>query len=67
MEDIKTNQPLIEDENVQIAHRKEKLEELKASGEDPFQEFTYGVSAYAVDILNDFDKHEGKEVSLAEE
>lgn len=65
MEDIKTNQPLIEDENVQIAHRKEKLEELKASGEDPFQEFTYGVSAYAVDILNDFDKYEGKEVSLA--
>lgn len=65
MEEKNKNVSLMEDENIQIANRKEKLEELKANGEDPFQEFTYDVNAYAKDILEKFEDYEGKVVSLA--
>lgn len=68
MESNINNQNLVnleEDVNVQIANRKEKLAELKAAGNDPFQEFKYNLTAQAKDILHDFESYDGKQCSLA--
>lgn len=45
--------------------RREKLKELQENGDDPFQKTNYSVTAHALDVVEQFDSLEGKEVSLA--
>ncbi len=45
--------------------KRDKLSELVEKGQDPFQQTKYDVDSYSVDIINDYDNMEGKEVSLA--
>ena len=45
--------------------RRDKLKVLQAAGKDPFQQVTYDQDYYSLDILENYDSLEGKEVSLA--
>ena len=45
--------------------RRNKLEELRAAGLDPFVQETYDVDAHSMDIKNNFDEYDGKTVSVA--
>ncbi len=45
--------------------RRDKLKALQAAGKDPFQQVTYDQDYYSLDILENYDNLEGKEVSLA--
>ena len=45
--------------------RREKLDQLQASGKDPFKIVTYPQSHHSSDILNGYDELEGKTVTLA--
>lgn len=53
------------DTNEQVEIRKEKLETLKAAGKDPFVTTKFDVSHHSVDIRNDFDDLENKQVTIA--
>ena len=53
------------DTNEQVEIRKEKLETLKASGKDPFVTTKFDVTHHSVDIKNDFDNLENKQVTIA--
>ncbi len=53
------------DMHEQMRIRLAKLEELTAQGRDPFETVTYDVTATSAQILSDFDKLEGQDVSLA--
>ena len=63
-EDILQNEQVV-DENEQIAVRKEKLNDLKESGKDPFAITKYNITAHAQDILASFEEYDGKHVSIA--
>ena len=66
MDDIKNaGNVLPEDENEIIALRRMRLRELKAEGRDPFVTTKYDVSATSKEIVSDFEKFEGAEVSVA--
>jgi len=45
--------------------RREKLDQLRAAGKDPFTEVKYPVDAHSQDITEAFEKYEGKEVHIA--
>ena len=45
--------------------RREKLSELQANGKDPYQIMRYDVSGHAMDIKENFEEMEGKQVSVA--
>ncbi len=45
--------------------RREKLANLQAEGNDPFQITRFDVTTHTADIKNDFDNFEGKEVVIA--
>ena len=45
--------------------RRDKLAELQASGNDPFQIMKYDVTHHSMEIKNNFDELEGKNVSIA--
>lgn len=53
------------DTNEQVEIRKEKLETLKAAGKDPFVTTKFDVTHHSVDIRNDFDNLENKQVTIA--
>ena len=53
------------DTNEQVEIRKEKLETLKAAGKDPFVTTKFDVTHHSVDIRNDFDSLENKQVTIA--
>lgn len=53
------------DTNEQVEIRKEKLETLKAAGKDPFVTTKFDVTHHSVDIKNDFDNLENKQVTIA--
>lgn len=53
------------DTNEQVEIRKEKLETLKAVGKDPFVTTKFDVTHHSVDIRNDFDNLENKQVTIA--
>lgn len=53
------------DVNEQIQNRINKLKELQAAGQDPFQITKYEVSNHTTDITENFEEFEGKTVSLA--
>ena len=53
------------DTNEQVEIRKEKLETLKAVGKDPFVTTKFDVTHHSVDIRNDFENLENKQVTIA--
>lgn len=54
-----------EDLNHLLKVRREKLAELQEAGKDPFKITKYDVSAHSSEIKEEYDKWEGKEVSVA--
>ena len=61
--DINNEQML--DENHLIAIRKEKLEELRKQGKDPFKETKYERTHSSQNIRDNYDELEGKDVKVA--
>ena len=51
--------------NEVVKVRREKLAGLKEAGKDPFTLTKYDVTAYSTDIKADFEKYDGKTVSIA--
>ena len=51
--------------NEVVRIRREKLAGLKEAGKDPFTLTKYDVSAYSTDIKADFEKYDGKTVTIA--
>ncbi len=49
----------------QMQVRRDKLAALQAAGQDPFQITVYHRTAYAADVVDQFEKYEGQQVSLA--
>lgn len=63
---VQQNQaPEEQDINEIIAIRRQKLEDLRASGNDPYEQVKYEVSATAKDIFANYENYEGKEVKIA--
>ena len=54
-----------QDLNELLKVRRTKLAELKENGKDPFQIMKYDVSYHSLEIADQFEELEGKEVSLA--
>ena len=61
----KTVQELQQDLQEQVVFRREKLARLKKANKNPFDEVKYNVTHSALDITANFDKLEGKVVSIA--
>ena len=59
------NNEQILDENHLITIRKEKLEELRKQGKDPFQITKYNRTHTSEDVKNNYNELEGKDVSIA--
>ena len=53
------------DTNEQVEIRKEKLAALKEAGKDPFITTKFDVTNHSVDIRNDFENFENKQVTIA--
>lgn len=64
-EQNKNNQEKVQDLNQLRKVRREKLANLQAEGNDPFQITKYDVDTHAQDCKNRYDEYEGKEVSIA--
>ncbi|MEE1491589.1 MAG: OB-fold nucleic acid binding domain-containing protein, partial [Massilioclostridium sp.] len=58
-------QEQVQDLNELFQIRRDKLDELKQNGNNPFEITKYEVTAYANEIIEHFDEMEGKVVSLA--
>lgn len=54
-----------QDLNELLKVKRTKLAELQENGKDPFQIMKYTVTAHTKDILENFEKYEGQEVSIA--
>ncbi len=66
MNDVtKDNVENMEDINELLKVRREKLAKLQEEGKDPFHQVKYPVDTHSMDIHNDFEKYEGKTVSIA--
>lgn len=48
-----------------LAVRRQKLDQLLEEGINPFEQTRYDVNAYAKDINENYEKHEGRHVSMA--
>jgi len=59
------NQPQAQDLNEILRLRREKFENFKAEGKDPFVITKYDVTNHSKDIKDDFENFEGKKVSVA--
>ena len=53
------------DVNELLQVKRNKLEELKSDGKDPFHTMKYDVTHHSTEIFSNYDELEGKEVSLA--
>lgn len=62
---IDNNEPLEQDLSELARIRREKLNELKQAGKNPYEITTFTRTAYANQIHENFEELEGKEVSLA--
>ena len=62
---MEENQEQMLDENHLIAIRKEKLKELQAQGKDPFKITKYNRTHLSKGIKDNYEKLEGKDVSVA--
>ncbi|WP_295147525.1 lysine--tRNA ligase [uncultured Peptoniphilus sp.] len=51
--------------NEMLLLKRQKLEELKSEGKDPFVNETYDVTAHSVDIKEEFNEADEREVSIA--
>lgn len=49
----------------QLIIRRQKLDEMKANGQNPYEITTYDVTAYAQEVQDRFDEMEGQVVSIA--
>lgn len=66
MQNNENNTPIEElDLNEVMRIRREKLNALYDSGKNPFVETRFDVSAYALDIKENFEQFEGKQVTIA--
>ncbi len=54
-----------QDMNQLLKVRRDKLEELRAAGQDPFQITKYDVTHHSTDIRDNFEELEGKTVTIA--
>lgn len=59
------NNNAVQDSNEILRVRREKLENLYNEGKNPFNKTVYDFDTYAADIKENFEKYEGKTVSLA--
>ena len=63
------NEELVLDEEKELNSilqiRRDKLAALKESGNDPFQKVKYDFDTYSVDIKDNFDEYENKDVKIA--
>ena len=65
-ENNRQNEQVVEQDIGQLMKvRREKLAELQAEGENPFDVTTYDQQYHTADITENFDEMDGKEVSLA--
>ena len=64
-EEILTSEPTEEELAEQARIRREKLQKLISEGNNPFVKVNYNVTADSSEIKNNFEKYEGKTVSLA--
>ena len=62
--DVRNNEQQ-EDLSELIKVRRDKLRDLQESGKDPFREVRFEKTAMSKEIVDNFEKHEGKTVSLA--
>ena len=51
--------------NEMLLLKRQKLDELKKEGKDPFVNETYDVTAHSADIKEEFNEDEEREVSIA--
>ena len=65
MEEILNGEPSEEELAEQARIRREKLQKLCDEGNNPFVKVKYEVSARSAEIINSFEKLEGKEVCIA--
>ena len=65
MEEIITAAPTEEELAEQARIRREKLQKLTEEGNDPFKKVSYDITANSQSVKDNFEKLEGKEVSLA--
>lgn len=67
MSEEQNNAPEVTEQelNEQRKIKREKLEQLRSDGRDPFKIAKWDVDAYSADIKSAFDEMEGKEVSCA--
>ena len=65
MSDVKNNQPAQEQELSEILQiRRDKLSSLQQEGRDPFQQTKFVRSAWSTEIKEDYDRFDGKTVSV---
>ena len=65
MSDVKNNQPAQEQELSEILQiRRDKLSSLQQEGRDPFQQTKFVRSAWSAEIKEDYDRFDGKTVSV---
>ena len=66
---MEQNIPMAEPTEEELAEqakiRREKLQKLTEEGNNPFVKVKYDVTANSAEVINNFEKYEGKEVSLA--
>jgi len=65
MDNNQNTQTKPEDLNRILQVRREKLAELQAAGKDPFVITTYDQTHHSLEIVNNYDALEGREVSIA--
>lgn len=64
-ENVQQKEVTQEEINALIKIKREKLAELQSGGKDPFEIVKYDVTNHSVDIINEFEAYEGKEVTIA--
>ena len=65
MDEIINGEPTEEELAEQARIRREKLQKLIGEGNNPFVKISYETTANSQEVKNNFEKYEGKEVSLA--
>ena len=65
MAEIQNNEMNTQELSELLKIRRDKLSELQNAGEDPFVITKYERSNHTVDIINDYENFEDKQVSLA--
>lgn len=64
-QDNQKNQAPVEDTNHIVRTRREKLAELQAAGQDPFEITKFDQEQHSQEIRDDFEKFENQQVSIA--